>query len=147
MHYVIFWFTDSHCRGTLLCVPAYAEAQYCFKSFALRSCQCSRKTLYGLKVWSLDLPSAQVYFLGRVPALSVTVHYVCSFILISSFLIYQGNLRSWLQDPDCYDQFSVIYDGGEKTAIFANNSSEPAVVEERAVSIAIIMSLPSPSPL
>ena len=55
-YYAIFWFTDSHYRGTLLCVPAYAEAQCCFKSCASRSCQCSRKPLYGLKFWSLDLP-------------------------------------------------------------------------------------------
>ena len=48
---------------------ACAEAQFCFKSFASRSYQCGRKTRYGLEFWSLDLPSAQVNFLGRVPAL------------------------------------------------------------------------------
>ena len=48
-------------------VPAYAVAQCCFKSFALRSCQCGRKTRYGLEFWSLDLPSA------RVPALLVSI--------------------------------------------------------------------------
>ena len=50
-------------------VPAHAEAQCCFKSFALRSCQCSSKTRYGLEFWSLDLASARVHFLGRIPAL------------------------------------------------------------------------------
>ena len=50
-------------------MPVYAEAQCCFKSFALRSCQCGRKTPYGPEFWSLDLPSARVNFLSRVPAL------------------------------------------------------------------------------
>ena len=59
-------------RYTFMCawhVTAYAEAQCCFKSFTLRSCQCGRKTRYGLEFWSLGLPSAPVNFLGRVPAL------------------------------------------------------------------------------
>ncbi|XP_062602695.1 eukaryotic translation initiation factor 3 subunit B-like [Saccostrea cucullata] len=43
-----------------------------------------------------------------------------------------GNLRYFLQDPDCFDQFSVIYDGGERTAIFRNTTREPVLVEERA---------------
>ncbi|KAK7113407.1 eukaryotic translation initiation factor 3 subunit B-like [Littorina saxatilis] len=43
----------------------------------------------------------------------------------------KGNLRGWLLNKDCYDQFSVIYDAGEKTAIF-QNSQEPTKVEERA---------------
>ncbi|XP_038067508.1 eukaryotic translation initiation factor 3 subunit B-like [Patiria miniata] len=42
-----------------------------------------------------------------------------------------GNLRFWLQEPDCNDQYSVIFDGGEKTAIFMNTSTEASVVEER----------------
>ena len=46
-------------------LPAHAEAQCCFKSFALRSCQCGRKTQYGLEFWSLDLASAGVHFLGE----------------------------------------------------------------------------------
>ena len=44
-------------------MPVYTEAQCCFL-------QCGRKTRYGLEFWSLDLPSARVNFLGRVPALS-----------------------------------------------------------------------------
>ncbi|XP_060560213.1 eukaryotic translation initiation factor 3 subunit B-like [Ruditapes philippinarum] len=48
-----------------------------------------------------------------------------------------GNLRYWLQDPDCFDNYSVIYEGGEKTAIFQNtvhlsSVREPTKVEERA---------------
>ncbi|KAI0236576.1 Eukaryotic translation initiation factor 3 subunit B [Lamellibrachia satsuma] len=43
----------------------------------------------------------------------------------------RGNLRQWLLDPHCYNQYSVIYEGGEKTAIFLN-TSEPSVLEERA---------------
>ncbi|KAL4239629.1 translation initiation factor eIF-3b like protein [Mactra antiquata] len=48
-----------------------------------------------------------------------------------------GNLRYWLQDPDCFDNYSVIYEGGEKTAIFQNtvhlsSVREPSLVEERA---------------
>ena len=56
------------------------------------------------------------------------------FIFFMNDNIFQGNLRSWLLNKDCYDQFSVIYDAGEKTAIFVN-SAEPAKVEERAVSL------------
>lgn len=47
--------------------------------------------------------------------------------------LHKGNLRYFQQDPDCYDQFSVIYDGGERTAIFKNTAREPVVIEERAV--------------
>nr|XP_011432969.2 eukaryotic translation initiation factor 3 subunit B [Crassostrea gigas] len=43
-----------------------------------------------------------------------------------------GNLRYFLQEPDCYDQFSVIYDGGDRTAIFKNTAREPVLIEERA---------------
>ncbi|XP_041363161.1 eukaryotic translation initiation factor 3 subunit B-like [Gigantopelta aegis] len=42
-----------------------------------------------------------------------------------------GNLRYFLLDKECRDQFSVIYDAGEKTAIFLN-SVEPILLEERA---------------
>ncbi|KAL5017836.1 hypothetical protein ScPMuIL_003558 [Solemya velum] len=43
-----------------------------------------------------------------------------------------GDLKYWLQNEDCYDQYSVIYEGGEKTAIFLNSPREPTVVEERS---------------
>ena len=46
---------------------------------------------------------------------------------------HQGNLKYWLQDADCNDQYSVIFDGGEKTSIFLNTASEASLVEERKV--------------
>lgn len=46
----------------------------------------------------------------------------------------QGNMRHWIEDQDCRDQYSVIYESGERTAIFSNDAKEPIVVEERAVS-------------
>ena len=45
--------------------------------------------------------------------------------------IDRGNLRSWLLDPDCYDQYSVLHEAGEKTSIFLNSMPEPAIVKER----------------
>lgn len=51
-----------------------------------------------------------------------------------SVTVYQGNMRHWLEDPDCRDQYSVIYESGERTAIFSNDPKEPILVEERAVS-------------
>lgn len=52
----------------------------------------------------------------------------------ASGLSAQGNLRHWIEDPDCRDQYSVIYEAGERTAIFNNDSKDPITVEERAVS-------------
>lgn len=43
-----------------------------------------------------------------------------------------GNLRSWLLNNESFDQFSVIYDGGEKTAIFLNSHTQPTLIEERS---------------
>ncbi|KAJ6219776.1 hypothetical protein RDWZM_005588 [Blomia tropicalis] len=43
----------------------------------------------------------------------------------------RGNLRDWLQDPDCFDQYSVVYEGGDKTAVYLNSSPEPTLVNER----------------
>uniref|UniRef100_A0A4W5KPW8 Uncharacterized protein n=1 Tax=Hucho hucho TaxID=62062 RepID=A0A4W5KPW8_9TELE len=45
-----------------------------------------------------------------------------------------GNMRHWMEDPDCRDQYSVIYESGERTAIFNNDAKDPIVSEERAVS-------------
>uniref|UniRef100_A0A131XUJ2 Eukaryotic translation initiation factor 3 subunit B n=1 Tax=Ixodes ricinus TaxID=34613 RepID=A0A131XUJ2_IXORI len=42
-----------------------------------------------------------------------------------------GNLRQWLQDPDCFDQFCVMYCGGEKVAVYLNSNPEPTVVKDR----------------
>lgn len=44
-------------------------------------------------------------------------------------------MRHWIEDQDCRDQYSVIYEAGERTAIFSNDSKEPIVSEERAVSM------------
>ncbi|XP_028825038.1 eukaryotic translation initiation factor 3, subunit Ba [Denticeps clupeoides] len=43
-----------------------------------------------------------------------------------------GNLRHWMEDPDCRDQYSVIYESGERTGIFSNDAKEAITVEERA---------------
>ncbi|KAK9980676.1 hypothetical protein ABG768_000267 [Culter alburnus] len=43
-----------------------------------------------------------------------------------------GNMRHWLEDADCRDQYSVIYESGERTAIFSNDPKEAILVEERA---------------
>uniref|UniRef100_A0A646QC55 Eukaryotic translation initiation factor 3 subunit B n=1 Tax=Hemiscolopendra marginata TaxID=943146 RepID=A0A646QC55_9MYRI len=42
-----------------------------------------------------------------------------------------GNLYYWLLDPDCYDQYSVIYNGGKMTSVWQNSLPEPTVIEER----------------
>ncbi|XP_075421716.1 eukaryotic translation initiation factor 3 subunit B [Ascaphus truei] len=42
-----------------------------------------------------------------------------------------GNLRSWLEDPDCRDQFSVIFESGDRTTIFWNDVKESVPAEER----------------
>lgn len=46
----------------------------------------------------------------------------------------QGNMRHWIEDSDCRDQYSVIYEAGERTAIFNNDAKDPIISEERAVS-------------
>uniref|UniRef100_UPI00398E3F4D eukaryotic translation initiation factor 3 subunit B-like n=1 Tax=Pristiophorus japonicus TaxID=55135 RepID=UPI00398E3F4D len=43
-----------------------------------------------------------------------------------------GNLRYWIEDPDCRDQCSIIYESGDRTAIMWNDVKEPVVIEERA---------------
>jgi translation initiation factor 3 subunit B len=43
----------------------------------------------------------------------------------------QGNLLHWLMDPRCVDQFSVIYEGGERTAIYQNMPGEPVSLQSR----------------
>ncbi len=52
--------------------------------------------------------------------------------------LFQGNLRSWLLNEHCYDQYSVIYNvglGPEKTAICYNTPLEPQIVFEREASL------------
>lgn len=43
----------------------------------------------------------------------------------------RGNLKSWLLQEDCMDQYSVLYDEGMKTSIFWNGKTEPLLVKER----------------
>lgn len=51
-------------------------------------------------------------------------------VIVNDWL--QGNLHSWLLNTHCYDQFSLIYEGGDRTAIFNNTHQEPVLIEERA---------------
>ncbi len=43
-------------------------------------------------------------------------------------------MRHWIEESDCRDQYSVIYEAGERTAIFNNDAKDPIIAEERAVS-------------
>lgn len=43
-------------------------------------------------------------------------------------------MRYWLEDPDCRDQYSVIFESGDRTSIYWNDVKEPVAIEERAVS-------------
>lgn len=43
-------------------------------------------------------------------------------------------MRHWIEDADCRDQYSVIFEAGERTAIFNNDAKDPITSEERAVS-------------
>jgi len=45
----------------------------------------------------------------------------------------QGNLHSYLLDPDAYDQYYVMSGGGNLVQIWQNCAPEPVVVEERPV--------------
>ncbi|CAL8073302.1 unnamed protein product [Calicophoron daubneyi] len=42
-----------------------------------------------------------------------------------------GNLKSWLLNDLCRDQFAVVYNDGELGAVYWHNAVEPAVAEER----------------
>ncbi len=44
----------------------------------------------------------------------------------------QGNLKNWLLEPDANDQFSLVYEGGNKVAIYSNTKPEPTELEGRA---------------
>lgn len=43
----------------------------------------------------------------------------------------RGNLKSWLENPDAYDQYSVVHEGGNVTSIFLNSNPEPTLIKER----------------
>lgn len=42
-----------------------------------------------------------------------------------------GNLHYYLEEEDNNDQFSIIYEGGDKTAIYLNTHTDPSLLEER----------------
>ena len=54
--------------------------------------------------------------------------------------MFQEDLRSWLLDPDCNDEYSVIHSGGEKVSILWNTPQESVLIRERAVSFPVIPS-------
>nr|XP_011742554.1 eukaryotic translation initiation factor 3 subunit B isoform X1 [Macaca nemestrina] len=43
-----------------------------------------------------------------------------------------GNLRYWLEEAECRDQYSVIFESGDRTSIFWNDVKDPVSIEERA---------------
>ncbi|KAI1301392.1 Eukaryotic translation initiation factor 3 subunit B [Halotydeus destructor] len=43
----------------------------------------------------------------------------------------RGNLKEWLSNSDAFDHYSVLHDGGLKTAVFMNSNPEPSLVQER----------------
>uniref|UniRef100_T1IVX1 Eukaryotic translation initiation factor 3 subunit B n=1 Tax=Strigamia maritima TaxID=126957 RepID=T1IVX1_STRMM len=43
----------------------------------------------------------------------------------------RGNLYYWLLNPDCYDQYSVIYNGGSKTSVWLNSLPEATCLQDR----------------
>jgi len=43
----------------------------------------------------------------------------------------QGNLRSWILEPDAVDQFSVIHKEGNEVTVFANHVADPVEVQSR----------------
>ena len=44
-----------------------------------------------------------------------------------------GDLQYYLLEPDACDQFSVVYEQGEKVAVYSNSQPEPSLLEERPV--------------
>ena len=49
--------------------------------------------------------------------------------------LLQGNLRYWLEEAECRDQYSVISESGDRTSIFWNDVKDPVSIEERAVGV------------
>lgn len=43
----------------------------------------------------------------------------------------RGNLRSWLLNPDSYDQYSVLSDDGAQVTIYLNTPHDPVVLRDR----------------
>lgn len=87
--------------------------------------------------------ASDIYYVGEFKKMKINKShkwFLCGFtignaIKVMAEFVLQENLRSWLLDPDCNDQYSVIHAGGEKVSILLNSPAEPAVVKERSVSI------------
>lgn len=45
----------------------------------------------------------------------------------------RGNLSYWLLEQDCLDQYSVVYDGGQVTAVYSNSYPEPTLLKQRSL--------------
>jgi len=60
------------------------------------------------------------------------VHVVLLKLLFFSFYC-QGNVWSWLLNPDCHDQYSVIHNTGATVSVFTNTNTEPKLVMTREV--------------
>ncbi|KAG9508902.1 Eukaryotic translation initiation factor 3 subunit B, partial [Fragariocoptes setiger] len=43
----------------------------------------------------------------------------------------RGNLKYWLLEPNCYDQYGVVHEGGGVTTIYLNSTPEPQQLVER----------------
>lgn len=43
----------------------------------------------------------------------------------------RGNLKSWLMNPDGFDQYSVIHEGGRMTSVYLHSNPEPTLLQER----------------
>jgi len=43
-----------------------------------------------------------------------------------------GNLKSFMLNSDCVDQFSIIYEGGDKTSVYTATQPEPTVLMQRS---------------
>ena len=61
-------------------------------------------------------------------------HFRNVYCLKNGFLL-QGNLKSWLLNKDCNDNYSVIYAGGQEVAIFQNKRNGPELIKSRSVSV------------
>lgn len=51
--------------------------------------------------------------------------------LVPQPYVDRGNLRGWLLNEDCIDQFSVLYQEGMRAGIYLNTNREATVVKER----------------
>ena len=45
----------------------------------------------------------------------------------------QANLKSWLCDPECYDQFAIVHGKNRNTAVHACGPNQSFAVQQREV--------------